>query len=88
MKCINCGAEVTGGTCEYCGTHYDINKGFVVKIGPEHTGTLKIGNEQYKVYIDEVKGTLTKEVSMGRDFNGKMMMMPGRIVRTFILKEL
>ena len=77
MKCINCGAEVIGGICEYCGTHYDINKGFAVKIG----------NEQYKVYVDEVKGELTKEVSMARDINGKMIRMPGRIVRTFILRE-
>ena len=88
MKCVNCGAEITGSTCEYCGTHYNKDKGFTVTIGPDSKGTLRIGDEQYKVYIDKVKGELTKEVSMGRDVTGKMMMMPGRIVRTFILKEL
>lgn len=88
MKCINCGVEVTGNVCEYCGTHYN-NNGFCVKFaGPGSRGTLKVGDKEYKVYIDEVRGEMTSDFFIGRDINGHLIRMPSRMIHTFILKEI
>lgn len=90
MKCVNCGADVVNNVCEYCGTHYDNDNGgsFSVKFrDPDSKGTLRIGDKEYKVYIDEVKGEMASGSTPCRDIAGRIIMIPNRMMHTFVLKE-
>ncbi len=88
MKCVNCGADVVNNVCEYCGTHYNNGGSFSVEFsGPDSKGTLRIGDKEYKVYIDEVKGEMACGSTLGRDIAGRIIMIPNRMMHTFVLKE-
>ena len=87
MKCVNCGAEVVNNVCEYCGTHYDNGSFSVGFSSSDSKGTLRIGDKEYKVYIDEVKGEMACGSTPCRDIDGRMIRVPNRMIHTFVLKE-
>ena len=87
MKCVNCGAEVVGSTCEYCGTHYDGRNVIGVFESNDYSGILKVGDVEYNVYIGEIEiNTLYCDV--GRDENGRMTNPVVAKKRRFTLVEL
>ena len=85
-KCINCGANLQGNICEYCGTEYSDNGISATFNEDEYTGELKIGNEIIKVYISQ---TIIGQpyISAYRDVKGKLhsVITPGK--RKFIMIE-
>lgn len=88
MKCVNCGADVAGNVCEYCGTHYDNGGSFSVEFSSsDFDGTLRIGDKEYKVYIDEVIGEMASGSTPCRDVAGRIIRIPNRMMHTFVLKE-
>lgn len=85
-KCINCGANLHGNICEYCGTEYNDNGIYATFNEDEYTGELKIGNEIIKVYISQtIIGQ--PDISAYRDEKGKLhsVITPGK--RKFIMIE-
>ena len=78
MKCVNCGAEVIGDKCEYCGTHYNGHRITATFGCDDHFGMLQIGGSQYKVYISRVDIESVAE-QPGRDINGRLM--PPKVTR-------
>ena len=85
-KCINCGANIHGNICEYCGTEYNDNGIYATFNEDEYTGELKIGNEIIKVYISQtIIGQ--PDISAYRDAKGKLhsVITPGK--RKFIMIE-
>lgn len=70
-NCKNCGAPLHGNKCEYCGTEYNNREitGNIPKIGD--MGTLKVGDEEIKVYIGSIK-TNGGDVESWRDAEGML----------------
>ncbi len=85
-KCINCGANLHGNICEYCGTEYNDNGISATFNEDEYTGELKIGNEIIKVYISQTI-IRSPDISAYRDAKGKLhsVITPGK--RKFIMIE-
>lgn len=50
-NCVNCGAILHGNVCEYCGTEYSQNGIYANFSTDDYTGTMKLGDEEIKVYI-------------------------------------
>lgn len=89
MHCVNCGAEVTGSVCEYCGTHYGDDNGKVSATfnSADHVGVLKVGNTTFPVYIGDVE-VETLYANVGRDVSGRMMKPVTKRKHRFTLIEL
>ena len=86
MKCVNCGAEVEGNVCEYCGTHY--RKGFVANCDETgHKGILTIGGKNFNVYISRVEAKSYVSEFAGRDQFGRIHGAKTELLRTFTLQE-
>ena len=87
MKCANCGADVNGNVCEYCGTHYEGKHIKAEFVDTDHVGLLTIGNMEYTVYISDVEiDTLYRDT--GRDISGRIMSPVVVRKRKFTLVEL
>ena len=72
MKCVNCGAEVTGGIC--CNDH-----NFIARFDDhKYSGILQIGDKRYNVRISEI----TTEIIHPHPY------VPDRMIHTFVLQEI
>lgn len=88
MKCINCGAELNGNKCEYCGSEYNADGNVVAEFGyGSYKGILKIDNHEYDVYIGRID---YDNVTMGyyRDEEGRMVKEPMSVRRIFTLIQI
>ena len=84
-KCINCGANLQGNICKYCGTEYSGNDISATFDEGEYTGELKIGNEIINVYISQTN-IESPYLSAYRDEEGlHREIIPGK--RKFTLVE-
>lgn len=86
MKCVNCGAEVVGSVCEYCGSHYDGNKITASFDSNQSYGTLTIDGNTFEVYVADIHFYPISTVS-GRDINGRLVRPKTAIKRRFTLIE-
>lgn len=88
MKCVNCGAEVSGSICEYCGTRYE-KGGLLAKfeVG-QRNGKLCIGDKEFNVYLSEVEVEASCGTCFGRDIDGRFHYYPDRTLHKFTLQEL
>lgn len=88
MKCINCGAELHGRKCEYCGSEYaDVTTIRATFDGENPLGKLTVGNDTYDVYLSVVEYERISPSNYGRDINGKVINQPTMIKRRFKLVE-
>ena len=87
MKCVNCGAELHGAKCDYCGSEYSGNS-VVAEFGEDSPyGKLVIGKNEYDVYIGEIKYNHIVERGMPRDERGRIRPTKTIIKRQFVLSE-
>lgn len=58
-RCINCGAQLTGTKCDYCGTEYDTdsngNVGIKGKMINDYIVELEIDGENVRFYVGDIK---------------------------------
>lgn len=85
-NCVNCGAILHGSKCEYCGTEYNNGVIAVNFQNSDHTGVLKIGNEEITVYIANIKSRMT-ELETWCDCNGVLRREIPKTKREFTLIE-
>lgn len=86
-NCINCGAILRGNKCEYCGTEYD-NAAIVANFNSnDYIGTLRIGNEETKVYIGNVESHMIYTEPYA-DCNGRLHRERRKMKRKFTLIEM
>lgn len=86
-NCINCGAILHGDKCEYCGTEYKNNGISASFNADDYTGTMNIGNEQIKVYINRMESNIICEDSY-RDSDGNLYRDKPKMKRTFTVVEI
>lgn len=69
-RCINCGAQLTGTKCDYCGTEYDTdsngNVGIKGKMINDYIVELEIDGENVRLYVSDIE-THTIDVSTLED---------------------
>lgn len=86
-NCINCGAPLHNGKCEYCGTEYtDTGKGIKIN-GRETYFPVEIDGREYTCYLSHVK---VEHIDLGtyRDMQGQLRRSPAVYKRQFTLTEL
>ena len=88
MKCVNCGAEVIGDTCEYCGTHYYGKSIIGTFENNDHSGILKVGDIEYNVYISLIEIDTFFRGARMRDEKGRIIEPAFVKKRRFTLVEL
>lgn len=58
-RCINCGAQLTGTKCDYCGTEYDTdsngNVGIKGKMINDYIVELEIDGENVRLYVSDIE---------------------------------
>lgn len=58
-RCVNCGAQLTGTKCDYCGTEYDTDSNGNVRIKGkminDYIVELEIDGENVRFYVDDIK---------------------------------
>lgn len=58
-RCINCGAQLTGTKCDYCGTEYDTdsngNVGIKGKMINDYIVELEIDGENVRFYVGDIE---------------------------------
>lgn len=57
-NCVNCGAILHGNVCEYCGTECNDNGISASFHENDYTGTMKLGDEEIKVYIGHMESNI------------------------------
>lgn len=87
MKCVNCGAEVVGSVCEYCGSHYEGNRITATFDSDKSFGTLTIDGNTYEVYISEIQYEHLFPIGFPRDVNGRLTPIRVKQKRKFTLIE-
>lgn len=86
MKCVNCGANVSGSKCEYCGTEYSHEKQIMANFSRnEYKGVIKLGDEEIPVYVESVESS--PEIFSYKDNNGCLRTAMGRKNRKWVLCE-
>lgn len=86
-NCINCGAILHGSKCEYCGTEYD-NTAIVANFNnSDYGGTLRIGNEEIRVYIDNMESHII-DIEPYMDCDGYLHRSRLKMKRKFTLIEI
>lgn len=86
-NCVNCGAILHGNICEYCGTEY--NNGVISAnfSAGDYTGTMKLGDEEIRVYIGSMEGHIVCGGSY-RDFEGYLHRSKPQMKRKFTVIEI
>lgn len=69
-NCVNCGAPLAGGKCQYCGTEYRGNSAIADFGKDDWTGTLSVGGKEYRVYIakmvqEALDGHSSRDITTG-----------------------
>lgn len=86
-NCINCGAPLHNGKCEYCGTEYtDTGNGIKIN-GRETYFPVEINGKEYTCYLSKVKVD-TIEVGTYRDMYGRIQREKPVYKRQFTLNEI
>ena len=93
MKCVNCGADVSGSKCEYCGTTYERtgsgrNTIKATFSGDSLYGQLLFGKETLKVYIKDMEIRTCEPYNFGRKLDGKIAVDKPIRKRKFTLIEI
>ena len=89
MKCVNCGADVSGSKCEYCGTWYGKKKAEAKPEEPEfhitgRTGTINLFGEEIRTYISDASIESVDEIpTCGRDIEGNIIHVAMKPKRKF-----
>lgn len=84
-NCVNCGAPLEGRKCAYCGTVYN-DYGVAAAFNKDgYTGTLTIGGNEYKVYLDTVD---VYPIDERRGWDGQLHRAAGWARHKFTLVEL
>lgn len=87
MKCMNCGAEVVGSVCEYCGTHYNGRQRIDASFDQECScGVLTVGENEYSVYISRIE-IRSLAMPLERDLRGRLKPQKTLHKRIFTLVE-
>lgn len=84
-NCVNCGAPLEGRKCAYCGTvcnDYGVTAAFNKD---DYTGTLTLGGNEYKVYLDTMD---VYPIDERRGWDGQLHRMEGWARHKFTLVEL
>ena len=85
-NCVNCGAILQSRKCEYCGTEYS-ESGIFANFGKDdYFGTMKLGDEEIKVYISHMESNLFSE-GCYRDSKGMLHRGKKRMIRKFTVIE-
>lgn len=84
-NCVNCGAPLEGRKCAYCGTVYNDYGVAAAFNKDDYTGTLTIGGNECKVYLDTVD---VYPIDECRGWDGQLHRMEGWARRKFTLVEL
>lgn len=70
-RCINCGAQLTGTKCDYCGTEYDTdfngNVGIKGKMINDYIVELEIDGENVRFYVGDIETHEAIDVSTLED---------------------
>lgn len=86
-NCVNCGAILHGNVCEYCGTKYNDNGISASFSTDDYTGTMKLGNEEIKVYIGRMESNII-ESDAWMDAMGVLHRDKPKIKRKFTVIEI
>lgn len=86
-NCVNCGAIIRGNKCEYCGTEYNKNGISMHFNADDYMGTMKLGSEEIKVYINSMQGNICCMDSY-RDSEGILHRNKPKMKRTFTVVEI
>lgn len=84
-NCVNCGAPLEGRKCAYCGTVYNDYGVAAAFNKDDYTGTLTIGGNEYKVYLDTMD---VYPIDEPRGWDGQLHRMEGWARHKFTLVEL
>lgn len=93
MRCVNCGADVSGSKCEYCGTTYERtrNERNIIKATFSEDspyGQLRLGKETLNVYMSSMEIETRVPSYPARDISGKIYREKPVIKRRFMLIEI
>lgn len=85
MKCVNCGAELNNGVCEYCGTDYHKNNHISGTID-KYEGYITIGGKELHVYLGGIEVNTDTAECLSYDGDFKRVITTG-VRRTLTLIE-
>ena len=72
-NCINCGAPLRGGKCDYCGTEYNGEGRISAKFdASDGTGIVSIFGKTYQCYVSKMEAEGIS-LNAGRDMSGRMI---------------
>lgn len=86
-NCVNCGAILHGNVCEYCGTEYN-DSGISASFSEnDYMGTMKLGNEEIKVYIGSMESNIM-DLDSWMDADGILYRDKSKMKRKFTVIEI